>query len=267
LWGNIPLSGGGIFLTATPSPFFTLSNKIWLLASALVLVVYGWFLLAHALNIPYHDDIYDVLRFIMRMIEADQLGQRLDALMERHNDHRTAASRLVFYAVYLVQQVVDFRVLSLVANLALPLMALLYWHTVSSPGNRPLALLLVLLLLCHPRCYGLMLWSMSAFAFYFVCVYSFASLHFLSKLSLPRFGLALGSALAATYSLSSGQLIWLVGIVALLWRPGPVPRGYLLSWCLAAVLALWSFHANFENPNPFGSVLNFLWSTPIHHVR
>ena len=254
-------------MTAAPTSFSTLSNKIWFVASALVLVMYGWFLSVHALNMPYHDDIYDILRFILRVGEADQFGQRFDALMDRHNDHRTAASRLVFYAVYLVQQVVDFRVLSLVANLALPLMALLYWHSVSSPGNRPLALLLVLLLLCHPRYYGLMLWSMSAFAFYFVCLYSFASLHFLSKLSPTRFGLALASALAVTYSLSSGQLIWLLGIVALLWRPGPVPRGYLLSWCLAAVFALWSFHANFANPNPLGTVLTLLWKTPIHHAR
>ncbi len=254
-------------LTKPPTSFSIQSNRICCLASALVLLVYGWYLSVHALNVPYHDDIYDILRFILRVGEADHTGQYLDALLERHNDHRTAASRLVFYAVYLVQQVVDFRVLSLVANLALPLMALLYWHTVSSRSNRPLALLVVLLLLCHARYYGLMLWSMSAFAFYFVCLYSFASLYFLSKPSPPRFGLALASALAATYSLSSGQLIWLLGVVALLCRPGPVPRRYLLSWCLAAVFALWSFHANFANPNPLGTVLNFLCNTPIHHAR
>lgn len=255
-------------MTAALGSFFKLqSSKTWYLLSALVLVIYAWFLFVHALNIPYHDDIYDILRFILRFTGSDQPGLQYDALLERHNDHRTVASRIVFYAVYLVQGVVDFRVLSFVANLALPLMALLYWHTVTSSSNRPLALLLVVLLLSHPRYYGLMMWSMSAFAFYFVCLYSFASLYFLSKLSPLRFVLALASALAATYTLSSGQLIWLIGIIALLCRPGHVPRWYLLTWCLLAAVALLSFHHNFANPNPISSVLEFLWNTPLHHAR
>jgi hypothetical protein len=255
-------------LTAALRSFSKLqSSKTWYLLSVLVLVIYGWLLFVHALNIPYHDDIYDILRFIIRFTAADQPGLQYEALLERHNDHRTAASRIVFYAVYLVQGVVDFRVLSFVANLALPLSALLYWHTVTSSCNRPLALLLVVLLLCHPRYFGLMMWPMSAFAFYFVCLYSFAALYFLSKLSPLRFALALASALAATYTLSSGQLIWLIGIVALLCSPGRVPPWYLLIWCLLGAGALWSFHHNFANPNPISSVLNFLWNSPLHHAR
>ena len=254
-------------MTAFPRSFSTFQpGRIYYLAGALVLGIYAWLLTVHALNIPYHDDIYDILRFILRFTTADQPGLQYEALVERHNDHRTVASRLVFYAVYLVQGLVDFRVLSLVANLALPLMALLYWRSVTASSNRPLALLLVVLLLCHPRYYGLMLWPMSAFAFYFVCLYSFASLHFLSKLNPLRFVLALVFALAATYTLSSGQLIWLFGIAALLCRPGSVPRWYLLTWCLLAGVALWSFHHNFANPNPVATVLEYFWDTPVHHL-
>ena len=49
---------------------------------------------------------------------------------------------------------------------------------------------LVLLLLCHPRAYGLLFWAMSSFAFYFVCVYGFAALYFLSRSGGLNFSLA-----------------------------------------------------------------------------
>jgi len=228
---------------------------------------YGYFLYTHALNVPYHDDIYDILRFIMQFDTAGGYGERLDLLLERHNDHRTAASRVIFLVLFGLQGVVDFSVIAFVANLALPLLALLYWLAAGSRADRPLLLLLVLLLLLHPRYYGLMLWPMSAFAFYGVCLYSFLSLYLLSDINPRRFALSIFAALAATYALSSGQLIWVVGLLALLYRGRSLSPWYLLIWCASASFALWLFHHNFANPNPISTVLTYLWNTPLHHAR
>jgi hypothetical protein len=217
--------------------------------------------------VPYHDDILDILDFLLRF--TGEGGERWEAFFAQHNDHRTGASRLVYYLLYRVQGVVDFRSITFAANLAIPLLALLYGWGARDRSLRPLLVLLTLLLLCQPRAYGLLFWAMSSFAFYFVCVYGLLALHCLSRQGAAWFALAVVAGLACTFTLASGQLVWPVGVLYLLWQwrvAGARSLSDLLAWSVAAILALALFRWGFDSPNTLSVVLDFFLATPSHQL-
>ncbi len=223
------------------------TRRLQLLCLLPLLAVAGFYftyLYQHAINVPLADDIYDILRPLVEASNTENITVALQSLYEQHTDHRTIASRLVYGAIYLATGEVNFRTLNFVANLALPLLLLaLYLMSAGSP-RRLLVLLPAALLLLQLRAYGITFWAMSSFAYFYVFVYGFFCLLFLHNTDRRRFCFALVMATLASFTLASGQLIWLVGLVSLaqqsLLRRSLSPH-YLLWWLLSAiaVLLLW----------------------------
>ena len=178
--------------------------------AALVLLAFAVFIHGRALNMPYHDDILDVLKFVLAMRDAGSLGDQLGALFLQYNDHRTGASRLVYYLLYLLQGEVNFRSISFAANAAIPLLGLMYIASLKDDARSSWAAfaLLAALIMCQPRAYGLMLWAMSSFAFYYVCVYALLSMFLLHRSGAGFLFLAILAAWACSFTLASGQVIW-----------------------------------------------------------
>jgi hypothetical protein len=231
--------------------------------------VYGIFLYIHALNVPYHDDIHDVLRFLLEFATATSPGEHWAALYEQHTDHRTTTSRLIFWSIYQLEGVVDFRTLSFAANLALPLLALMCASTVQDRNHRTLAALLAVLMMCQPRFFGLMLWPMSAFAFFFVSVYGLATVLALSRARHPSLAWAFCFAVASTFTLASGQVIWLVGLCMILLRgDGWKMKKHMViaTWIACAAFSLWFFKLGFEDRNSVATLLALFADRPFHQL-
>ncbi|MEP5567761.1 MAG: hypothetical protein ABJN62_08010 [Halioglobus sp.] len=247
----------------------TASFWLPLLLIVAALVHYFFFLYQHALNVPLGDDIYDVLQVLSEVIKSDDVSTSFEALYAQHNDHRTLASRVLYLATYLSTGEINFRILTFLANLALPLLlALLYFAT---PKNLPRLLILLpaALLLLQLRSYGITLWSMAAFAYFYVFLYGFASLHCLDSVNPQRFGLACLFAILATFTLASGQVVWVVGLASLL-HQAFVRRSaswlYAVTWVAiaAGVLAVWRM--GLETPNTLWAMLQQFFITPGHHI-
>lgn len=242
---------------------------VYIAAAIAVMACFAAYLLSRALNIPYQDDILDVLNFTLRFEEAQTWKQSLAILLEQHNDHRTSASRLAFYGLYQLFGEVNFRSISLVANLAVPLFCALYSLTVPRRELKWLALLLAALLLCQPQAYGLLFWSMSAFAFYNVLLYGFVSFYCLHRGGVGSLALAGLAAGAATFSLASGQLIWLVGMFSLCWqclRWDGRPWFHLVAWLAMGALALALYYSGVPPRYSEEGVLASALQTPLHHL-
>ena len=242
-------------------------NPDWLAALLLgtTVVVYAAFLYRHALNIPLADDIADVLRVLSALSEAESLKLRLALLFEQHNDHRTLSSRLVYLVVYQLAGEINFRVLVFLANLALPLLLCLLYLPLRRRGGSLLAMVPAALLLLQLRAYGITLWSMAAFAYFYVYLYGFASLYCLHRVNGGRLTLALLFATLSSFSLASGQLIWLVGMVSLLQQClllRKAPLWYLPLWLLCAVAVLLVWRVGLETPNNVGFLLGNLFDSP-----
>ena len=142
-----------------------------------VMAYFIWFVYSRALNIPYQDDILDILQFLLRLTEIDAAGEWVSEFLAVYNVHRTTSSRLVYYSLYLMQGQVDFRVFTVVANLTLPLIAFCYSCMVPQRKNLSLALLIAVLLLCQPGTYELVFFPVAAFSFYSMVLYAIASMY------------------------------------------------------------------------------------------
>ncbi len=219
-----------------------------LLAFCAVIAHHFWFVTSHAINIPYQDDIYDFLRFVNLVETAETTGGAFQEWFSQYNDHRTNASRLQVYAAYLVAGEVNFRTLTVLAHLALPLMLLLFYLSVRGEAYRWLYLLVAALLLLNLRSHTVVLWSQPAFAYYYVFFYAFACLFALHKVTVPKFVLAAVWCSLASFTYASGQVVWLLGLASLLHQwlvTGRKSFLYPLLWLLVAVAMLMVWRIGF----------------------
>jgi hypothetical protein len=244
----------------------------WLPVSLVLVVIayYFWFLYQHALNVPYEDDLYDVLQVISHTVQADSQQAALGALYEQHNDHRTIASRAVYYVSYLVGGEVNFRTLTFLANMGLVAIFFLFYSCVRPLPNRWLLMLPCALVLFQLRAYELVLWSMAAFAFFYVFLYGFLCIHLLHNVTRLRFLLAVIVATLGSFTLASGQVIWLIGLLSLLHQSFSSKRlstAYAIWWAIAAVAILllwrWGFNVRFGSQMMLGAFLD----APVHHIH
>jgi hypothetical protein len=244
----------------------------WLpaLGIASVMLYYSAFLYQHALNVPYADDIYDILLFLTDVSKSQEWTHTAELFFAQHYQHRTLSSRLVYYLAFVLEDEANFRTLIFIGNLALSLLLLMLYLPIRRQPRALLILLPAALVLFQLRLYATSFWSMNAFAFMFVFVYGFASLICLRKLSPVRFMGAILFAFLATFTLASGQVIWLVGLVcimhqALILRHAhrAAPHAYMAAWLFAAVAVVAVYNVGFENLIPVTHMLYTAWDAPV----
>ena len=218
----------------------------WLPLAALCAVIahHLWFVNSYAINVPHQDDIYDFVQFVSVVENADSASDGFKALFNQYNDHRTSASRLVVFGVYLAEGELNFHTLTLVANLGLLLILLLFYLTVRKEKYRWVYLLISALLLLNFRAFEIILFSQGAFAYYYVCLYAFACIFTLHKVSGPKFLLAAVFCTLSSLTMASGQIVWLLGLVSLLHQclvSGHRSLIWPAMWLLVAtvILTLW----------------------------
>jgi hypothetical protein len=215
-----------------------------LLAFIAVIANHLWFVYSHAINIPYQDGIYDYLRFVQLAEAADGAKGVFAELFKQYMFHRTSAPRLFVYAAYLIEGEVNFHTLTILANLVVALILLLFYLSVRGEKYRWIWLLVSALLLLHLRSYTIVLWSQPAFPYYSVFFFAFAGLFALHKVTVPKLLLAGILCTFSAFSYASGQIVWLLGLASLLHQcliSGRRSLMYPAIWLLIAiaVLILW----------------------------
>ena len=218
----------------------------WLPLLVLIAVIANhlWFVNSHAINVPYEDDIYDFLQFVNFAEDADDAKGVFAEMFKPYIYHRTSVQRAFVYSAYLAEGEVNFHTLTVLANLALPLILLLFYLSVRGEKYRWIWLLVSTLLLLHLRAETIVLWSQPAFAYYLVFLFAFASLFALHKVTPPKFVLAVILCTFSAFSYASGQVAFLLGLASLLHQcliSGRRSLMYPAIWLLmaVAVLILW----------------------------
>lgn len=243
----------------------------WLPAGLILVAAALYATLLHrcAMDVPFADDIFDVVKVLSDVTAAEHYRSALEILYAQHNDHRTLSSRLVYLAIYLTTGEIDFRGLIFLANLALVALLVLLYRAARDHQQALLVLLPAALILLQLRCYGIILWSMAAFAYFYVFLYGFLSLYCLQRLSPPGFALAALLAALATFTLASGQLVWLLGLASLLLHPPGQSSHrfrYLLAWMLLAALAIALWRGGLETPNTPLAMLDRVLASPGYYL-
>jgi hypothetical protein len=242
----------------------------WLPAVAVMAVIlhYALFIYWHAVNIPYADDLYDVLQVLTGAVQSNDLQQTFHLLFAQYFNHRTLSNRLIYYLALLKTGEVNFRTTLFLANLVLPLLLVLFYLTIRHQTHRWLVLLSAALILFGLRTHELSLWT-APMDDMFVYAYGFASLICLRKVGLARFLAALVFASLGTFTLANGQFIWLVGFGSLLHQSLILRRAsmlYALGWLLSAVIILIVWRMGFEAGYTVPNMLQILLATPLHPI-
>jgi hypothetical protein len=235
-------------------PESTERNGYWYFFSVLasIAVIGGYLLNVYrlSLDIPYRDDFQDILIFVVDFRLADSFFEALSIILKQHADHLTLASRIIYYLVFLVEGKVNFRTLSIVSHLGLLLLTWIYYLQIETKsGLKPVLFLCLSLLLFNPRDYGIAIWPMAAFGFFFVYGYFLASLHFLNGPNNYKFFAAVLAAFLATFTMSIGQLIWVLGLIYLSSQRSYLQarfKTYLVVWIAFAIASLTIFHLIYE---------------------
>ncbi|MCB1688058.1 MAG: hypothetical protein KDI33_06215 [Halioglobus sp.] len=206
-----------------------------------VIVHFFWFVNSHAINVPYQDGVYDLLNFVVLVEKADTFWGALEQVFGWHADHRTSATRILVYGAYLIEGEMNFHTLALLANLALPLILLLFYLHVRDEEYRWVFLLVSALLLLHIRFFMIVLWSQAAFAYFYVFLYAFACLFVLHKVTPLKLALAAVFCVLSTLTFAAGQIVWLMGLASLLHQSVVIrnrPMVYPAVWFLLAIVTL-----------------------------
>jgi hypothetical protein len=179
------------------------------------------------------------------------------------------ASRLLYCAVYAISGEINFRQLTFLANLALVLLLISLFLMVKKHQLKYLILLPAALILFQLRAYGITLWSMAAFAYFYVFLYGFYSLHFLHEVTPVKFTVAIALASLATFTLASGQVVWLVGLASLLHQSLVRKQAsalYSLGWAFIGLANLVAWRGGLETPHTLYAMLVNLFASPGHHA-
>jgi hypothetical protein len=203
----------------------------------LALAAYTSLFYIYRLNVPYQDDINDILEFLLRYEAATGWQDQLAELYQPHNNHRTSFSRLVYLLSSGLAGGVNFTLIAALANLAWLSLAVVYASMLEGRGARTLAFAIAMLLLATPRAYVLMQWPMSGSFFFYVLFCAAASLTLLQRCTPFSVILAMLLAVIASFCGAAGILVWVSGgayLCYLRWRYGSGSYGFALFWLLLA---------------------------------
>lgn len=224
-----------------------------LIAFCAVVAHHFWLVNSHAINIPRQDSIIDFLAFVNLTETAGTTQEAIKEWYRQYNDHRTSVSRLVVYIAYLAEGEVNFHTLAILANLALPIILLLFYFSVREQEYRWIWLLASALLLLHLRTHSLVLFSQGAFAFYYVFVYAFASFFVLHNATPAKIILAAFLCTLSAWTLSAGQIAWLFGLASLLHQSlvlRRIPLSYSVVWLAITIVMLMAWQIGYVTPVP-----------------
>lgn len=149
----------------------TTRQTIFRLAIAAPVVIHFSLLFLYAVNAPRLDDFSETLFFLSGFSEATNISDKLDWFFSLYRGHRITFSHLV----YLTQQPLDFRFMSILGNVLLLLYTLLFTTTFRELSQRKTLLLLTVYLIFNLQSWRGMFWPLATWGTQAVLILAFAS--------------------------------------------------------------------------------------------
>jgi hypothetical protein len=153
-----------------------LTHLVSIVLAALLLlpfVLYLYSVLVYSINVPFADDYDNVLLSLIKLLQAQNLEERVKLVFEQQNQHRIAFPRLIFLLQYFLWGKTNFYYLIIFGNLGWILtVATLVWYTKNQMGLSLLQTLPIPYLLLTPVHWQNMFWATSAMQVYWVTLFS-----------------------------------------------------------------------------------------------
>lgn len=192
------------------------SSPRWLFFLGLILVLCPVFLYFYSFsiyttNVPFSDD-FSTLYEVMQILQSESLQGKLELLFTHQNEHLHILTRSIFILVYFVFGSIDFKILTLISNVAL--LGLLFFACKALPEKQEKIFLLIpvaLLIFQLKQNWVHLIWAMEAMAALYALCFAGFSFYFLGKNSTKYFWWAIFFALISVFTHGSGVAILAVG--------------------------------------------------------
>jgi hypothetical protein len=236
-------------------------RKIYLyyLAGLFPVLVFFGILLKFAVNIPFHDDFDAVLAFFNNFISAESLSEKIKLLFSQHNEHRIIFNKLFTIASYYITGEINFKFLILFGNFALVGVAGVIFSSFRQEENKILYFLPVMFLLFQFQSYENSLWGMASIQNFYVLLFAFLALFFLSKESFASYCAAIAFAIAATFTSGNGMFCFITGLMVLLYKK---QYKYALLWGLLMISAISIYFYGYVKPGHHPSIYDAIFVNP-----
>ena len=202
-------------------------------------------------NIPIWDEFDTVLDFLVALDSGLNARGLVERLLAMNNEHRMVVSRLLFASSYWLFGGINFAAIAVIGDLLLvATVGLLVWRAEGAMARLRLGALLgalVFQLQHHENLF----WGGSSIDHFLVVLAAVGSLAALSRPGRWSLVVAGGCALAATFTLAHGLLVWPVGLAVLglqrRWRDAGVWIGVAAA-ALAAYFSGFAFNPGHHHP-------------------
>jgi len=190
-------------------------RKVDFFLSIAIVVFFFWIFFKYTVNVPINDD-YSVLDNFNGLLNADSFVEKFKLLFAQHNEHRIVYDRIWFLISYYMNNQINFDLLSLVGNLSLLGLFLLFAKRVSL-SHEYMVLFPIAVLLFNLTFWENITFSMAGLSNFTVVLFSLLSLSFLTtkKLTTKRFSLAIAFCFLAICTQGGGLFVIPVSLLIL----------------------------------------------------
>ena len=211
----------------------------------------------YTLNIPINDDYNAILDFINKCIETNSISEKIKLIFSQHNEHRIAYDRIWSIISYKVSGQVNFNDLSLIGNLSLIGIFIVFYKKLSQINKNIIYLIPISVLLFNISFYENMTFAMATMSNFTVFLFSLLSLYFLTKdkISKNDFVLAILFFIFATFTQGGGLFLIPICLFILLYKK---EKRKAIIYILVSLLVLSFYFNGYQQPIQHPSILNTL---------
>ncbi|MGV3697716.1 hypothetical protein [Flavobacterium sp.] len=150
-----------------------------------VIVFYGLFF-KHTVNAPINDDYQAILDSLNKILNTESLSEKIKILFSQHNEHRIVYDRIWTIISYKLQYNVDFNFLSLIGNLSLLGMAIIFYRRFTALQKPTLLFLTVTVFLFNMTSWENVTFAMATLSNFTVFLFVLISLGFITSDTLGK---------------------------------------------------------------------------------
>lgn len=194
-------------------------TRFWpLLLAALPVGVFYAFYWRYAVNVPFQDDYDALFLSLANLLDARSVGGYLDALTEQDDEHRIGLVRVVTRLVYAVRGEVDVRWVGFAGLLSLLGLLGVFGQSLRRQSLGWMALVPVAFLLFQIQPYEGIFWGMIPAQNFAVLTLALLTLFCATRGTTGYFAVACTLGLVTTFTNSNGMLVFVPGLLALLYQ-------------------------------------------------
>lgn len=194
-------------------------TRFWpLLLLAVPAVLFYAFYWRYAVNVPFQDDYDALFLSLAQLLDAQSVGAYLNALTEQDDEHRIGLVRLVTRLVYAVRGEVDVRWVGFIGLLSLLGLLGVFGQSLRRQSLGLMALAPVSFLLFQIQPYEGIFWGMIPAQNFAVLFLALLTLFCAVRGTPGFFAWACVLGLVATFTNSNGMVVFVPGLLALLYQ-------------------------------------------------